>query len=106
MDALKERLEENLRLLDAGIYINRRTVETVLFRDGQVEEFHQEFDMDLSAYRPYAQTDCWVGQDIYGVFRLTVAPSPEQVGRPLAVLITTGCEGGWDARNPQFIVWT
>ncbi|MDR1061765.1 MAG: glycosyl hydrolase-related protein [Clostridiales bacterium] len=57
-------------------------------------------------YRPFARGEQWGGRDRYATFRLAAAIPPEMDGASARLLVTTGREGQWNARNPQFIVWS
>lgn len=61
-------------------------------------------DDSLEAWQPFENGGEWGGEDRWWDFRFTATAPEGYAGDQLFLEVTTGCEGGWDATNPQFAV--
>ncbi|MGI6201532.1 MAG: alpha-mannosidase [Christensenellales bacterium] len=57
-----------------------------------------------AAWRPYGG-ELWGGREHHGWFRLDVAVPADFAGWPVKLRLMTGAEGGWDAVNPQLLIY-
>lgn len=62
-------------------------------------------DDSLGAWHAFQNGSEWGGKDRWWDFRFTVTTPEGYTGKQLYLEITTGCEGAWDATNPQFLTY-
>ena len=62
-------------------------------------------DDSLSKWQPFVNGSEWGGEHRWWDFRFNVTAPEGYTGKQLFLEITTGCEGAWDATNPQFLAY-
>ena len=62
-------------------------------------------DDSLSKWQPFVNGGEWGGEHRWWDFRFNVTAPEGYTGKQLFLEITTGCEGAWDATNPQFLAY-
>ena len=62
-------------------------------------------DDSLSEWQPFVNGSEWGGEHRWWDFRFNVTAPEGYTGKQLFLEITTGCEGAWDATNPQFLAY-
>ncbi len=62
-------------------------------------------DASVGQWQPFANGGEWGGEQRWWDFRFTARVPEGYTGKQLRLELTTGCEGAWDATNPQFEVF-
>ncbi|OPJ61191.1 alpha-mannosidase [Clostridium oryzae] len=99
-----ERIKRILRELKDGIYTNKLPILDVRRKEcnyGQYELLNE----DSSTWERHNAGDRWGGKDKHCWFKLKAEIPEEFDGKAVTFEISTGAEQGWDAVNPQFLIY-
>jgi len=98
-----ERTKKVLEELMRQMFSDPVKIETFQRKEGNFKS-PQEAETDPSAWREYRTGDKWGGRDAHAWFRTTLR-IPDALGGRIAVIrLQTGATG-WDATNPQLILY-
>ncbi len=82
--------------------------QTVLIDDLMIKEgfYHtpQEAESSAEEYKPFGKIQLWGGDDVHAWFNASFTVPKELDGKRIVLKIDTG-SSGWDATNPQFLVF-
>lgn len=101
MELLDKRIERLLSELKSLI-VERRCAVSGMEIAHRTRSLH---DDTLGSWLPFANGGEWGGAERWWDFRFTANAPEGFTGKQLFLEVTTGCEGGWDATNPQFEVF-
>ncbi len=101
MRYILERVENTNRELEKHIYTVLGQVESYQMKDGHYLSI-KEVDSSREKWREYKKNQLWGKKGSNHWFRTEIKLPKNK--RSLALLISTG-KGGWDAINPQFLIY-
>lgn len=101
-----ERIEETIKVLKQNKDSDAVPVDRIGFSEGCATAADVSFTKTYQDYSLFLNGAIWSGVDSYAVFRVDVVIPEKWEHQPVMLRITTGRESGWEALNPQFIVWT
>lgn len=87
-------------------YIYRETVaiENYQYAEGKYHNLEAIQALDPSIFKPFKTGDLWGGKDCHGWFKASVTVPEAFQGKTIALHFQT-FEEGWDATNPQFMLY-
>lgn len=101
---IKERINRILLDLQSNIYQLRKPIEAIYMKKGDFKD-GGNVNLDIADWERFNLNDRWGGKDKYCWFRSEIVIPSEYDGKITALEVTTGREDGWDALNPQFLVY-
>ncbi len=101
---LLERVDKICREIQKHIYRKEVVYSNYKYVDGNYHNIDLIKDVPESSFRDFAPGDLWGGRDCHGWFKFDVT-IPEDFKGGTAALHLSTFEEGWDATNPQFIVY-
>lgn len=106
MKYLVERIRKIADALFPRIYTDRTSIPVLLVREGTYLSPRQADDA-AGEWTSFTPKDTWGGFDAHAWFRFDVEISEERAGKPVCLLFGTAplAWDGWDATNPQFLVF-
>ncbi|MCT4687610.1 alpha-mannosidase [Vallitalea sp.] len=99
-----ERIGKLLEELKELRYVKKYTFENIQMKEGFYKE-RCEADESANLWKAFNKDDRWGGKDKYAWFRGEFEVTEEYANKKLVFQVLTGKEGGWDANNPQFIIF-
>lgn len=104
MDAVRNRIQAVVELLEAQRFAHRTVVDGILVSDGDYE-FQEWFDKEKLEWRPYGRDETWGGSDRHYWFLAKVRPEDGAAGREVRTVLNTGASDIWNTDNPQMLVY-
>ena len=101
---LKERIGQIIKHLDGLRYPVGTKIGSYRFKR-TAERYGDVGDLDTSDWETFDTSESWGGDRAYFWFASSFTVPPEYDGKCLCYRLTTGREGEWDARNPQFSLY-
>lgn len=104
MKFVKERIGQILRTLSDYRYEKKLPIEQykMMRTDQRMDDVS---NLDPSSWDSWKPEQLWGGHREYFLFETTVTIPADFAGQTVGYAIKTGCEGNWDATNPQFSVF-
>ncbi|WP_026486042.1 alpha-mannosidase [Caldanaerobius polysaccharolyticus] len=99
-----ERIERILRELKEYIYSEKIPIESYKVKPCGYGDYHL-LDSDGSDWDTFLKGDRWGGRDKHFWFKTAVKIPEKFGGKTVVYNLSTGREGGWDALNPQFLLY-
>ena len=97
------RIDKIAQELKSYIYQDKVKVENFKMKEGTFKNV-QEVDASSASWKEFGTGMRWGGYKYHAWFRTDVTIPKEMDGKTVAIIVHTGQEG-WDATNPQFIVY-
>ena len=104
MHYLLERVEKTYREVEKNIYRCEKEIEEYQYIDGNYHNIDGIKEAPVDGWREFKKGDLWGGRDKHGWFKCSVTVPKDYNGRTIALSFHT-FEEGWDATNPQFILY-
>lgn len=104
MHYLLERIDKTCREIEKNIYRNSIEIEGYKYIDGNYHNIDLIKNAPEDGWRDFKKGDLWGGRDCHGWFKCSVVVPEEFAGQTIALNFHTFDEG-WDATNPQFILY-
>lgn len=101
---LLERIDKTCGEIAKHVYRESRTIENIKYIDGNYHNINGIKEAPADGWREFKAGDLWGGRDAHGWFKFTVEIPEEYAGQTVALNLKT-FEEGWDATNPQFIIY-
>lgn len=98
-----ERLDKIVKELKSLICTQTVTLGNVMKKDGFYHDI-EKVNADERPFEPFATDKLWGGDDVCTWFRADFQVHKEMAGKRLTFMLETGSKG-WDATNPQFLVF-
>jgi alpha-mannosidase len=98
-----ERVSKITQEIKAYVYSDSAEISSFDMKEGNYRTIQEANDSPL-AWQRYEKETLWGGHDQHCWFRTKVKVPKHFSGKTIALNISTG-EGGWDAINPQFILY-
>ncbi len=99
-----ERIRRILYELQGYIHSDRRSITQCKMKPGPYKGCDIDFN-DSEGWAEFKPGDRWGEIDKTFLFNINVKIPKEFDGKTVAFQVKTGREGGWDALNPQFIIY-
>ncbi|HHY83654.1 MAG TPA: alpha-mannosidase [Clostridiales bacterium] len=100
---LLERTNKILRELERQIVSNSQSITSFQMKEGNYAS-PTDADASPAPWKTYNEGDRWGGRDVHAWFRTTITIPDEMDGHPVVIKLRTGAVG-WDATNPQLILY-
>ena len=100
---IDERIRKILNELKGYVYKDSTKVGNFLCKDGNYSSI-EAVEGSSEPWKDFGSDDVWGGLDVHCWFRTKLAVPEKYQGRTIALNISTGIDG-WDATNPQFILY-
>ena len=106
MKYLLERVRKTAEALAAQIYVENSPVSGIRIQEG-ICALPAEADASPDAWQPFGRQDSWGGFEAHAWFQFSIEIPVSLTGRPVCLLLGAGpiIWNGWDATNPQFLVY-
>lgn len=104
MHYLAERVDKICNELVKYIYRETFVIEDYMYAEGQYHDLEEIKNCDSSIFKSFKTGEKWGGRDCHGWFKTSVTVPKEFNGKTIALHFQT-FEEGWDATNPQFILY-
>lgn len=104
MHYLLERVQKTYDWVGKNVYRNEISLENYKYIDGNYHNIDNIKNIPDSEFREFKTGDLWGGKDKHGWFKCSVEVPKEFEGQTIALNFHTFNEG-WDATNPQFIIY-
>lgn len=101
---LLERIEKTCNEIAKNVYRNEISLENYMYIDGNYHNIDLIKDAPKERWREFKSGDLWGGKDCHGWFKCSVEVPNNFEGKVIALNFHTFDEG-WDATNPQFILY-
>ncbi|GAB6168305.1 alpha-mannosidase [Clostridium carnis] len=101
---LLERIDKTCGEISKNIYRDKIDLENYLYIDGNYHNIDLIQDVNIEDFREFKTGDLWGGKDCHGWFKCQVEVPESFAGQTIALNFHT-FEEGWDATNPQFILY-
>lgn len=101
---LLERIEKTCNEIAKNIYRNEVKLENYMYIDGNYHNIDLIKEAPKDGWREFKTGDLWGGKDQHGWFKCSVEVPEEFKEKTIALNFHT-FEEGWDATNPQFILY-
>lgn len=101
---LLERIEKTCNEISKNIYTSMVDIENYRYIDGSYKTIELVNKEPESKWREFKTGDLWGGKDCHGWFKCHVTVPEDFNGKTIALNFHTFDEG-WDATNPQFILY-
>lgn len=101
---LVERIEKICREIEKHIYRDKVDITNYRYIDGNYHNIDLIKEAPEDGWRDFKTDDLWGGMDCHGWFKCSVEVPSEFEGKTIALEFHT-FEEGWDATNPQFILY-
>lgn len=100
----EERINRILNELGGYIYPDSEPVSLYKMKQGNFKG-GEKLNLDVSDWVDFHSGDRWGGRDIHCWFRCDIKIPERFNSKKIVYTLQTGREGGWDALNPQFIIF-
>ncbi|BAK81219.1 alpha-mannosidase [Candidatus Arthromitus sp. SFB-rat-Yit] len=104
MTYLLERIDKICREIQKHIYKNIINIDTFMYVDGNYHNIDLIKEVSEDKWVEFKSGDLWGGRDCHGWFKFSVTVPENFNGQTIALNLSTFDEG-WDATNPQFIIY-
>ena len=104
MTYLLERIDKICREIQKHIYKNTINIDNFMYVDGNYHNIELIKEVSEDKWRKFKSGDLWGGRDCHGWFKFSVVVPENFTGQTIALNLST-FEEGWDATNPQFIIY-
>lgn len=101
---LLERTEKICREIEKNIYRNEIEIKEYKYIDGNYHNIDLIQNAPADGWVDFKKGDLWGGRDCHGWFKCSVVVPENFAGQTIALNFST-FEEGWDATNPQFILY-
>ncbi|MCR6514789.1 alpha-mannosidase [Clostridium sp. LY3-2] len=101
---LLERIDKTCGEIAKHVYRDEICLENYKYIDGNYHNIDLIKEVDESEFREFKTGDLWGGKDCHGWFKCSVEVPESFEGKTIALNFHTFDEG-WDATNPQFILY-
>ena len=98
-----ERINKILTELKRYIYFNKTSIKQFDYKEGYYSDVN-DVNKNGDQWNIYTSGMKWGGRDLHAWFRFKVNLTDLHKDKIVALYIHTG-QGGWDALNPQFLVY-
>ena len=100
----KRKIKRYLEILRENRFFNFVRIDGISYCDADYKSGHTP--PPASAFRPYEWGESWgTGNDSHAWFKVSVSVPESMRAYPLELVIASENNGGWDACNPQYIVY-
>lgn len=104
MHYLLERVQKTYEWVSKNVYRNEIPLKNYKYIDGNYHNIDNIKKVPLDEFKDFKTGDLWGGKDKHGWFKCSVEVPKEFAGQTIALNFHTFNEG-WDATNPQFILY-
>lgn len=101
---LLERIDKICGEISKNVYRDSVAIEGFKYIDGNYHNIDGIKEAPADGWREFKTGDLWGGRDAHGWFKFTVKVPDHFAGQTIALNLKT-FEEGWDATNPQFIIY-
>ena len=101
---LLERIDKICGEISKNIYRDSISIDNYKYIDGNYHNIDLIKEAPEEGWREFKTGDLWGGRDAHGWFKCTVEVPERFAGQTIALNFKTFDEG-WDATNPQFILY-
>lgn len=101
---LPERVDRICKELQKNIYSHTINLENYRYVDGNYHNIDKIKEVPDAQWIDFKTQDLWGGKDQHGWFKCSVVVPEDFAGKTIALNFHTFTEG-WDATNPQFILY-
>ena len=101
---LLERIEKTCREIAKYVYKDQINLENYMYIDGNYHNIDLIKEAPEDGWREFKTGDLWGGKDCHGWFKCSVEVPESFAGQTIALNFHT-FEEGWDATNPQFLLY-
>lgn len=101
---LLERIDKICGELSKYIYRDTVAIDNYQYAEGKYHNLEVIKNQDPSIFKPFKTGDLWGGRDCHGWFKTSVTVPESFHGKTIALHFQT-FEEGWDATNPQFMLY-
>ncbi|MGL4449958.1 MAG: alpha-mannosidase [Sarcina sp.] len=101
---LLERIEKTCGEISKHVYRDQISLEDYKYIDGNYHNIDLIKEAPADGWREFKTGDLWGGMDCHGWFKCSVEVPEKFEGQTIALNFHT-FEEGWDATNPQFILY-
>ena len=101
---LLERIDKICGEISKHIYRDSISIDNYKYIDGNYHNIDLIKEAPADGWRDFKTGDLWGGRDAHGWFKCTVEVPERFAGQTIALNFKT-FEEGWDATNPQFILY-
>lgn len=101
---LLERIDKICGEISKHIYRDSISIDNYKYIDGNYHNIDLIKEAPADGWRDFKTGDLWGGRDAHGWFKCTVEVPERFAGQTIALNLKT-FEEGWDATNPQFILY-
>lgn len=101
---LLERIERICNEIAKNVYRSEISLENYMYIDGNYHNIDLIKDAPKDGWREFKSGDLWGGKDCHGWFKCSLEVPKNLEGKVIALNFHTFDEG-WDATNPQFILY-
>ncbi|MDE6182497.1 MAG: alpha-mannosidase, partial [Eubacteriales bacterium] len=101
---LLERVQKTYDWISKNVYREEIPLENYKYIDGNYHNIDNIKNVPESDFKEFKTGDLWGGRDKHGWFKCSVEVPKEFEGQTIALNFSTFNEG-WDATNPQFIIY-
>ena len=101
---LLERINKTCENITKNVYSQEIPLENYKYIDGNYHNIDNIKTVNENEFREFKTGDLWGGRDKHGWFKCSVEVPKEFEGKTIALNFNTFNEG-WDATNPQFILY-
>lgn len=101
---LLERIDKICGEISKHVYRDSIAIDNYKYIDGNYHNIDSIKEAPADGWREFKTGDLWGGRDAHGWFKCTVEVPESFAGQTIALNFKT-FEEGWDATNPQFILY-
>ena len=101
---LLEKIQKTYEWIGRNVYRKEITLENYKYIEGNYHNIDNIKNVPLENFKDFKTGDLWGGKDKHGWFKCSVEVPKEFEGKTIALNFHTFNEG-WDATNPQFILY-
>lgn len=101
---LLERIDKICREIEKHVYREKINIENYRYIDGNYHNITLIKEAPEHEWKDFKTGDLWGGMDCHGWFKCSIEVPKEFEGKSIALEFYT-FEEGWDATNPQFILY-
>lgn len=99
-----ERIQKIYEEVGRYVYSDSMNIENYKYIDGNYHNIDLINNAPENEWREFKTGDTWGGRDCHGWFKSSVEVPEKYSGKTIALSFHT-FQGGWDATNPQFILY-
>jgi alpha-mannosidase len=104
MYMLAERIGKILKELKLYMRSSDTAIESFKIYEGNIK-YEDRLKLEEASWKPFSKDERWGGRDRHFWFAAAFEVPEKLDGKAIALEVSTGREGDWDALNPQFLVY-